>query len=261
MNEELLARALRMAAHGYPVFPVLPTKAPACTHGFKDASNDPAVVRRLFRYALKADRIGMPTGSVTGVAVLDVDPAGTTWLGINRHRMPATRAHSTPRGGRHLFFHHPAGLRCSAGKLAPGVDIKAELGCITIWGPGYDVVDRSPVADFPEWILQALARIDAAAAKRRRELEEQYPGDGLTEESLVRFLSRCRNGERNAALFWAACRVGEAGGSGAALIAAAIATGLSLVEARSTVRSGLARGRSSTVAQIYQIRQNCSSND
>lgn len=251
----LLTRALRLAERGVPVFPVLPTKAPACPHGFKDASADPDEVRRLFLAAPRADRIGMPTGAATGTAVLDVDPVGMTWLGLNRRRMlEPTRVHATPRGGRHLFFMHPDGLRCSSGKLAPGVDIRAEGGSITIWGPGYAVLDASPRSEFPKFVLLRLRAIERLAEKRRRELEAQFRASGdINQEHLVRFIRQRRNGERNAALFWASCRVGEAGGSGEALIAAGLEVGLSLPEARSTVRSGLQRGRMSGGARRQTI--------
>jgi hypothetical protein len=212
------------ARQGVPVFPVNPDKSPACLHGFHGASCDEAVVQRLFERAPKADRIGMPTGAITGIAVIDVDPAGMTWVRANWRRLPVTRTHKTPRGGWHLFFVYPEGLRSSTGKLALGVDIRARDACITIWGPGYEAVDNSPIAPFPKFVLQALKRIDARAERRRRELEEKFRAAGGTDpESLVRFVERRRLGERNTALYWAACRAGAEGASGEALIAAAMA--------------------------------------
>jgi hypothetical protein len=55
---------------GLPVFPCLPCKRPATPHGFKDATSDPDCICRFDWH----DRlIGVPTGQVSGLAVLDVD--------------------------------------------------------------------------------------------------------------------------------------------------------------------------------------------
>src|SRR5262249_55774793 len=60
---------------------------------------------------------GVPTGVVSGIDVLDIDPDGLGWFEANRHRIPVTRVHRTPRGGLHLFFKHAPGLRCSRGRI------------------------------------------------------------------------------------------------------------------------------------------------
>jgi hypothetical protein len=217
-----LEKAVELAQAGIPVFPVNPDKSPACAHGFRAATGEVDQVRRLFLRAPQADRIGMPTGRATGIAVIDVDPAGQEWLYAQeaKNRWPATRIHSTPRGGRHLFFLHPAGLRSSSSKLAPGVDIRAEGGCITIWGPGYDVVDGAAVAPFPRSILHQLARLDRAAEKRREKLIRSLGGEAGGQERLLDWLRTAPRGERNQRLFWASCRAGAAGRDGSALIAA-----------------------------------------
>ena len=176
---------------GIPVFPVNSDKSPACARGFHAATSETNQVRRLFLQAPRAHRIAMPTGELTHIAVIDVDPAGQQWMYAQdaKGRWPATRIHSTPRGGRHLFFLHSPGLRSSTSKLAPGVDIRAQGGCITIWGPGYEVVGGAPVAPFPRWILTGLARLERAAERRREKLLRSL-GDGLaSEERLLRWLA------------------------------------------------------------------------
>jgi hypothetical protein len=49
-------------------------------------------------------------------------------------------------------------LRCSASKIAPGVDVRADGGYV-VWWPreGLRVVSDAPVAHWPEWLL-GLAR-------------------------------------------------------------------------------------------------------
>ena len=237
----IVETALHLARQGTPVFPVNPDKVPACPHGFHDASCDPARVARLFMRAPCADRIGMPTGAATMIAVVDVDLiSGMYWLGANASRLPATRVHRTPRGGHHLFFLCPPGLRCSTSRIAAGIDIKAEGGCITIWGPGYSVLDGSPIAAFPRFVLNLLASLERRTARHRRRTQERLrAAGGGNEEALLSFIAASRCGERNRRLFWAAVTAGREGGSGDALIAAAMATGLGSIEARNTVKSGM----------------------
>jgi hypothetical protein len=105
--------------------------------------------------------VGAPTGARNGWDVLDVDPAGVGWYDQNFDALPLTRAHETPRGV-HLLFRHCPGLRGSVGKIAPGVDVRAE-GNFVVWWPreGYPVED-APIAEWPDWLLAE------ARAKGRR---------------------------------------------------------------------------------------------
>src|SRR5262249_25388954 len=60
-------------AREYPCFPCARNKRPSCPHGFKDATRDPAALQELFtRYP--GSLIGVPTGVVSGIDVLDLDP-------------------------------------------------------------------------------------------------------------------------------------------------------------------------------------------
>jgi Bifunctional DNA primase/polymerase, N-terminal len=86
--------------------------------------------------------VGVETGGVNGFDVLDVDPDGLEWFRANQHRLPETRAHVTRRRGLHLFFHAWPTLRCSVGRIAPGVDVRAEGGYV-IWWPR----EGAPVAN------------------------------------------------------------------------------------------------------------------
>src|SRR3981081_706435 len=100
------------------------------------------------------------TGEVSGFHVLDIDTRknGETWFAQHRRRLPVTRAHQTRSGGLHLFFRHQQGLRCSAGKIAPGVDVRASAGYI-LWCPaaGLPVLRNAPMAPWPEWLCALLS--------------------------------------------------------------------------------------------------------
>jgi hypothetical protein len=127
-------------------FPCNADKSPISRHGFKDA----------FQWMewRKAPLVGAPTGERNGFDVLDIDPDGMGWYALHFGAIPETRRHETPRGV-HLLFSYAPGLRGSVGRVAPGVDVRAE-GNFVIWWPREGLaVDDWPVGDWPEWLLEA----------------------------------------------------------------------------------------------------------
>jgi Bifunctional DNA primase/polymerase, N-terminal len=131
---------------GLPRFPCALDKSPLTSNGFYNAVvnvNDSG-------WPL----VGVRTGRLSGVAVLDVDPEGLAWLDANRARLPMTREHWTPRG-RHLLFVHVEGMRNSTKRISPGVQVRAEGGYV-IWWParGYGVANGDRLAEWPEWLLE-----------------------------------------------------------------------------------------------------------
>ncbi len=159
---DLLRAALDYAAGGWPVFPCKPGgKEPLTRRGHLDASTNPQQITAWWNRHPEAN-IGVPTGERTSLLVLDVDhPAG---LDAEYGELPATRTHGTGSGGMHLLYRYPAGenIRNSAGKLAPGLDVRAEGGYI-IAPPSattrpYEVLDDVPLAEPPEWLLALLRR-------------------------------------------------------------------------------------------------------
>jgi putative DNA primase/helicase len=79
-----------------------------------------------------SSNIGVATGD--GLVVIDVDQHGVNGqasLADLEHtlgRLPPTRTAITGGGGRHLYYLCERKLKSSAGKLAPGIDIRAEGG-------------------------------------------------------------------------------------------------------------------------------------
>jgi hypothetical protein len=147
-------------ATGLPVFPCGPDKKPMVAHGYKDASTDPVIVRRMFGSA--ACLIGCPTGEATGFVVVDVDikenRQGGDWLNANSHRMPQTHTIRTGSGGLHLYFKHPGQrVKNQNDKIAPGIDVRGDGGYVIVPpSAGYQVADDAPMADLPDWLLPVL---------------------------------------------------------------------------------------------------------
>lgn len=142
-------------AQKYPVFAVRADKSPATQNGFKAASRDPEEIKRQFSLP-GAALVGVPTGSVSGLFVIDCDPAGADWLDCERLVLPKTREHTTRRGV-HLLFKMPTEpFGCSTSKLAPGVDVRADGGFI-VWWPAAGLPFKSgDLAAVPGNYLAAL---------------------------------------------------------------------------------------------------------
>ena len=110
-------------------------KSPLTAHGLKDAATDADAIHRMFSPHPDC-LIGVPTGSISGIDILDVDPRhdGHVWYAANKERLPPTRIHRTRSGGIHRLFRHMDGLRNTAAKIAPGIDTRSEGGYF-IWWP------------------------------------------------------------------------------------------------------------------------------
>jgi Bifunctional DNA primase/polymerase, N-terminal/Primase C terminal 1 (PriCT-1) len=174
-DSAVVAAALDYANRGWGVFPVRRDKRPRTAHGLKDASNDPATIRQW--WALWPDAgVAIRTGE--GLLVLDVDgeDGGESLheLESQHGELPDTVRAVTGKG-EHYYFAHPVGARNSAGRLGPGLDIRAD--------GGYVVAPPSPhpngrryewdvppgeagLARAPAWLLEVSAgRRNGSAAK------------------------------------------------------------------------------------------------
>ena len=124
-----------------------------------------------------------------------------------------------------------------------------------IWWPGagYEIRDHA-LAEWPTWLLPAM--MDPP-----RPPPPVYPrparctGDPDPKlRGIIRRIERASKGERNALVFWGACRAGEMLRSGELppdinegwlselLISSAAIAGLPATEARKTISSGIRRG-------------------
>jgi hypothetical protein len=134
LQAKLLEAAVAYAGRGLPVFPCN-GKVPLTEHGFQDASADMETVLAWWTRWPEA-AIGIPTGAVSGLFVLDVDVqhggAGTLAALERKHGvLPPAPEVLTGGGGKHLYFAHPGQpVQNSAGKLGPGLDVRADGGYV-----------------------------------------------------------------------------------------------------------------------------------
>ncbi|KIZ19291.1 bifunctional DNA primase/polymerase [Streptomyces natalensis] len=266
-----LAHALRAAERGYAVIPLTRTKHPAVRsphrghpesppcrgacgrigHGIHDATTDPLGIRRLFAAAPWATgygiACGLPPYHLIGVD-LDTKNGADALTALRflaeQHGfpLPPTVTVRTPSGGRHLWFTGPPSppVPNSVGRLAPGIDIRGAGGYLV--GPGsltargrYVLAPGAPRVPAP-----APHALLALLTPPPPHCDAPSPVPPQPTSALIRFVRPSPRGQRNARLFWAACRAHEAGlrqELSARLIEAACRTGLSEQEARATIAS------------------------
>ena len=255
MTGGVLGQALAYAA-SWPVFPVRPDdpacpggagcdcKAPLTAHGFKDAATDRARIRAWWQRWPRAN-VAIATGA-PGPDVLDVDvkPDGSGFAAFNRLKLAGmlTGARAlvrTPSGGLHAYF---AGTGQPCGRLPRHyLDFKAADGYVlappsVVHGKPYELLDHRNADGRLDW--EAVRRlIDPPRLSPR-------PGRSAGAGALAAWVASLAEGNRNAGLYWAACRVAEAGspaGDLEQLVEAAMQAGLSEGEARRTVASAVRR--------------------
>ena len=169
--------ALDLAARGLAVFPCLPqAKEPAVKRGFHAATTNPQTIRRFW---LIPDRnIGIATGMASRVWIADIDgecgEANLRRLEAQHGALPATWESLTARG-RHIWWRCDAPVPCSAGKIAPGIDVRGCGGYVVAppsihpSGRSYewsvDCADELAVA--PAWLLQLARKKPAQTISQR----------------------------------------------------------------------------------------------
>jgi hypothetical protein len=243
--------ALALARKGIPVFPCREDKRPSGACDFRNATVDPSGIKRLWS-ACRGPLIGVPTGTASGIDVLDIDPrnGGYDWLRENDHRLPRTRTHQTQSGGRHLLFRHADGMRCNVGRVASGVDVRGDGGYVVWWpAAGLPVIDDASPACWPDWLLPLVCPPTGTEYRPRR--RNGCVPNRAAIQRLLGLIVEAAEGERNSITFWVACRLGEMVATGfldegaieQSIVDAAVQVGLPDREARATARSGLQTGR------------------
>src|SRR4051812_24783895 len=145
------------------VFPCnMPKKTPAIAkekggRGYLDATNDEAGIRALWRRGC-GDLIGVATGEMSGIDVLDIDIKHDTavqWWAAASKRIPPTRIYRTNSGGWHIYFRHAEGVKSNQNKLAYGVDVRGDGGYGIFWfADGCECIDHKPITEWPAWLLE-----------------------------------------------------------------------------------------------------------
>lgn len=250
--------ALRFISEGVPVFPCVPgEKRPLVRHGFHEATTDVEVVAGWWKRWPSAN-IGVPTGPVSGLDVVDVDVAARG-TGYPVFREAHQRGYATgwealirtPSGGLHAYFPADADQPQSSWQVARAhIDFRGAGGYV-IAPPS--VINRPDGVRAPYRLIVAAgtpgARVDAVKLRRFLDPSATLPvrppvavkARPANPSVLAEWVAERAEGERNRGLFWAACRLAEAGTPSSvtldALGPAAEQVGLQPREIIATIRS------------------------
>tara|TARA_B100001989_G_C24550011_1_gene473717 strand:- start:3181 stop:3609 length:429 start_codon:yes stop_codon:yes gene_type:complete len=122
----LLIHALDYSAHGFAVFPLRPrTKIPLTPNGFKNATKNPEQIKSW--WALFPDaNIGIATGKVSGLWVLDVDGEYPDSLPI----LPSPTVKTAK--GYHYYFICPTDEKIQSRSRIEGqaIDVRGDGGYV-----------------------------------------------------------------------------------------------------------------------------------
>jgi hypothetical protein len=188
-DQPMVDHALHYASHGWHVFPApIGTKK---SHKSAERSEgrkwgmtiDLVEIKRDFKFWHDAN-IGIATGAVSGIFVVDVDTkAGHDVDGIAsmasleaEHGEIRTRRVISPSGSIHYLFKHPGfPIKNSASEIGPGIDVRGDGGMVLAVpsvvesreatedkpakvGGVYRWEDEfAPIADCPQWLLDRIA--------------------------------------------------------------------------------------------------------
>ncbi|UOQ89200.1 bifunctional DNA primase/polymerase [Agromyces endophyticus] len=250
--------ALKFAEAGVPVFPCLPDgKRPLTSAGFHDATSDLEIVR-VWWSQWPAANLSMPTGPTSGFDVVDVDITDT---GSGLPALEAAQAAGlvdgdairvrTPSGGLHIYF--PAEprrpQRCWQSASAH-IDFRGDGGYVVV--PPSTLVNGTRRTSYRVCAINSSPQhpVDASALRelidpRPEPTNWSTPSEPADLARLAAWVSLLQEGERNHGLFWASCRLAEAGqspdGIMRALGDAAASSGLSDREIAVTIRSAVRR--------------------
>lgn len=263
-----MAAALKLAKAGIPVFPVSQDRKPLVK--WKDAATDDAAQVRRWWGRWPDAMPAMPTGSKSGISVLDLDMkngkdgfAALRSLGLDPDTLSHVRV-QTPSGGGHIYFRHRKGLTNSASKIADGVDVRGEGGYVhalgAVNGKGvFEVLDThiaDDVLGLPEWpdVLKPVRRVEEPVTPKAPDASDEDRAWARRElDDVCAALADAEPGGRNHALNEAAFRLGgvEALGLldgnevGFRLLAACAANGLLSDDGKATCLATINSGRKS----------------
>jgi hypothetical protein len=217
--QDALSAALDYARRGYAVFPCVPRgKEPACPRGFRDATTNPATIRRWWR-ARPDYNVAIATGIASFVWVFDIDgdigATAVARLEAAHGPLPDTLT-SVTSNGCHLWFCYTGPIPCSADdRIGRGLDVRGDGGYVIAPpsvhpdGPVYRWTNNRLLALAPEWLVALTRRrpppkptISERAQdiirRRRAGAPDAYCQAALEQE--IAALARALPGTRNAAL-------------------------------------------------------------
>lgn len=240
-----------------------PGKHPVTSDGFKSATVDIDAIAAFWKND-PFSNVGIATGAISGIFVLDVDglEGQRTLVELERVHGPLPRTLTIKTGnGLHFYFKMPHGIAIpsSVGRIGRGIDIRADGGYVVgpkskhANGSVYMPQDRERRVRLPpSWLIEAASPTIAAA------VTSSYGQAALREECAR--VSAAKIGTRNDTLNKSAFKLAQLLAVGKlqesevlhGLTAAALRCGLNREEIERTIQSALRAGN-------HRPREGCQS--
>lgn len=224
--------ALQLAGRGWYVFPCKADKKPATPNGFKNATSDPAEIRNLWAQ-YPGELVGIAC-EMSGFFALDIDidpekgiDGKRTWAALCEKfgNVAAGPAQLTPRGGLHILFTLPEGLKIpnNAGKLAEeyggGLDLRSNGYICTgtmADGRAYQWQEKhgpeARITPPPAWLVDLIR---AMKNEKRAAAQPVTTPAARSEDTgawwVNYYLRQAREGTRNNSGFDLACQLRDSG--------------------------------------------------
>ncbi|WP_126172857.1 bifunctional DNA primase/polymerase [Altericroceibacterium xinjiangense] len=253
-------------ALGFSVFPI-PFRRKKSAIPWKQFQSERASLDTVRKWASRPSNVGIVTGAVSGILVLDLDSEEAV-AEAERRGIPDTPTVRTSKG-KHVYFQHPGGTIGNRTGLLPGWDIRGDGGYVvaprSVHPSGFTYAWENPpglfdLAPAPEWLLTLLDiggqttchHMVTAGAGNVRPFPVNPAGSwaeaALRNEAAA--LASSPEGRRNQALNNAALKLGQIVAGGhldenevkRRLHATAAAIGLDADEIGPTIDSGFAKG-------------------
>ncbi len=227
-RSDVAGAALTLALAGVPVFPCAHGgKEPLTSHGFHSASSE---LRQVYRWWSRTPgaNIGIPTGSVSGLVVVDVDVhrggdgfrnfSQVTEMGLTRQWSWMVR---TPSGGMHAYFAATPSVEQPCWSVpSKHIDFRGDGGYIIAPPSAVNLSDGRTRQYSMIGFGQNAGTVDSVGLKRVLTPPKPPPRQGCppaaggvshSPEHLAAWVARRPEGGRNQGLFWAACVMAENG--------------------------------------------------
>src|SRR5260370_34526823 len=221
MLERTSEAALHYARDGWFVFPLFGKAPLKGSNGHRDATKDVEQIQAWWKTYPRAN-IGLATGSLSGLIVLDVDPrhgGHQSFQALEKRygTIPETRMSRTAHGGLHRFYQHPRDgkhyLNAIELEGLPGIDVRGDGGYVVlppsklygrlsyVWGN-----TNVPISPAPQWLLEGLTRENS---RQERSLQEGDLAQVAGEKRLREAVEEARKRNRNQIGFHLACPLAD----------------------------------------------------
>jgi archaellum biogenesis ATPase FlaH len=243
-----------LVENGFSVIPIEPRgKRPLGL--WKEYQTRRAPLDTIRQWAARPSNIGIATGEVSGLVVLDLDSDEAVQEAVRRG-LPQTITVKTGKG-LHVYFRHPGGIVANRAGLLPGWDIRGDGGCVVAAGSVHpsgaiyrweNAPGAAPLANMPDWLVELLAKPEAKPTEHQLRGASAYGEKAIDNElaAMRRAIEGQRNDQLNKSAFslaqLAAGGVIDADSTRNCLRAIAVAVGLPWEEIQATLDSGWKAG-------------------